>query len=77
MLYTTGPSRFSQSECGSSPTLLKKTGKFSKDQKVSFIKQQVGTNGQQGLSMLIEDVNTSLKRTIEYVLDDVIDESIL
>ena len=48
-----------------------------KDKKVSFIKQQVGTNGQQGLSMLIEDVNTSLKRTIEYVLDDVIDESIL
>ena len=31
-------------------------------------------NGQEGLSMLIEDVNTQYVRTVTYLLDDVIEQ---
>ena len=46
------------------------------NKKVSFIKQ-VHPNGQEGLSMLIEDMNTQNVRTITYVLDDVIEEDVI
>lgn len=41
--------------------------------KVSFIKQ-MNADGQEGLQMLIEDMNTQNIRTITYVLEDVIED---
>lgn len=45
-----------------------------KDKRVSFVKQ-MHPNGQEGLQMLIEDMNTQLVKTITYVLDDVIEDN--
>ena len=42
-------------------------------EKVSFVKQ-VSPDGQEGLTMLIEDMATQRQRTIVFKLDEVVDE---
>ena len=43
------------------------------EKKVSFIKQ-MNPDGQEGLQMLIEDMNTQNVRTVTYLLEDVIED---
>lgn len=52
----------------SSPDVFEQQSK-----KFSFIKQ-VDADGHDGLQMLIEDVSTQHKRTVKYMLEDVIQE---
>ena len=76
VLYTSGPQK------STSPANLTQNNstdeqslahmKNSKE-KVSFVKQ-VSPDGQEGLTMLIEDMVTQRQRTIVFKLDEVVDE---
>ena len=76
-LYTMGPQRDAYNDTSPLTTSADTNPgpkRLSSDkERVSFIKLP-NQDGSEGLQMLIEDLNTSLKRTITYVLDDVIEE---